>query len=292
MKPNRTRLQMQLAVRHVRAIRAGIAAMYDTNQIIDDWFANQHPVGDTLLNEPAEVANQMARDWVRIHATKVDTERLNSALATVYADGWVLGDSVTLYELARAVGLRKAAPSKKDLSNALQTNWKNWTPGNKAAAKLVNPPNGLKRLLEARGVKIQGMGSTTLNRIGTALADGLRTGSTRREVAKAIDEIINDPERALTIATTEMSGAVVQASKDLYAESGVEQIEWLVADPCDDCQENLDQSPIGIDEEWINGDPPVHPNCMCDIAPYVVDTGLWDWLNTPDEEQENYERIN
>jgi hypothetical protein len=74
----------------------------------------------------------------------------------------------------------------------------------------------------------------------------------------------------------------VQASRDLYAESGVEQVQWLVADPCDECQENLDQSPIGIDEEWINGDPPVHPNCMCDIAPYVVDTGLWAWL---DEEE-------
>jgi hypothetical protein len=284
MKPNRTRLQTQLAVRHVRSIRAGVAAMYDVNQILDAWFANQNPIDNSMKNEPVAIADQMARDWVRIHATKVDTERLNSALARVYADGWVLGDSVTLYELARAVGLRKAAPSKKDLSNALQTDWRNWKPGNQAAARLVKPPNGLKRLLDGRGVKIQGMGSTTLNRIGTALADGLRAGSTRREVARAIDEIINDPERALTIAGTEMSSAVVQASYDMYRESGVEQVEWLVADPCDDCQENLDQSPIGIDDSWINGDPPVHPNCMCDVAPYVVDTGLWDWLNTPEEE--------
>ena len=72
-----------------------------------------------------------------------------------------------------------------------------------------------------------------------------------------------------------MRSAVVNASMDLYQDSGVEKVQWLVAEPCDLCMENFNQSPIGIDEEWINGEPPVHPNCMCDIAPYVVDTGLF-----------------
>ena len=279
MKPNRTRLQTQLAVRHVRSIRAGVAAMYDVEQIIKDWFALQDPIDSDVQNTPVDTVNQMARDWVKVHATKVDTERLNLALGRLYADASILGNDITLYELARAVGLRKAAPSKKDLSNALQTDWKNWTPGNRAAARLLEPPNGLKRLLDARGVRIQEIGSTSLSRIGTALADGLRAGATRREVGKVINDILQDAERALTIAGTEMSRAVIQSSRDLYSESGVEQVQWLVADPCDECQENLDQSPIGIDEEWINGDPPVHPNCMCDIAPYVVDTGLWAWLD-------------
>ena len=45
-------------------------------------------------------------------------------------------------------------------------------------------------------------------------------------------------------------------------------VEWLVADPCEDCAVNEDASPIPIDEDWPNGDAPVHPNCMCDIAPY------------------------
>jgi hypothetical protein len=252
--------------------------MYNVEQIMKDWFALQDPIDSDLENIPVDTANQMARDWVKIHATKADTERLNLALGRLYADGSILGNDITLYELARAVGLRKAAPSKKDLSNALQTNWKKWTPGNRAAARLLEPPDGLKRLLDARKITIQEIGSTSLSRIGTALADGLRAGATRRDVAKEITDILQDAERALTIAGTEMSRAVIQSSRDLYSESGVEQVQWLVADPCDECQENLDQSPIGIDEEWINGDPPVHPNCMCDIAPYVVDTGLWTWL--------------
>ena len=65
-------------------------------------------------------------------------------------------------------------------------------------------------------------------------------------------------------------------SSDLFPshDSGVELVEWLVADPCDDCQENADASPIGIDEVFPSGDtePPAHPNCVCDLAPYVVDT--------------------
>jgi hypothetical protein len=54
----------------------------------------------------------------------------------------------------------------------------------------------------------------------------------------------------------------------------VELVEWLVADPCDICEENESVSPIGIGETFPSGDtePPAHPNCVCDIAPYVADT--------------------
>jgi len=54
----------------------------------------------------------------------------------------------------------------------------------------------------------------------------------------------------------------------------VEQVEWLVAVGCEDCQDNADASPISIDDTFPSGDsePPAHPNCMCSLAPYVVDT--------------------
>ena len=89
-----------------------------------------------------------------------------------------------------------------------------------------------------------------------------------------LEEFFDDSERALTIAQTEMSSAVSIASRELYQESGAELVEWIVADPCDLCQENADVSPIGIDDTFPSGDtePPAHPNCVCDIAPYVVDT--------------------
>jgi hypothetical protein len=246
--------------------------VFSVDEILNDWYSLRDPIDSVDENIPAEVSNQLARDWAKIHVRKLDTERLNLALARLYADGWTLGTDISTYEIARAVGLRKAAPSKKDLSNALKMDWKNWRPGNRAAANLVNPPNGLRRLLDGRGIKIQDLSTTTLNRIGTALAEGLMRGSTRQAIAEDLAYILGDDARALMIAGTEMSSAVVQASRDLYADSGVEQVQWLVADPCDECQENYDASPIDIGEQFPNGDPPVHPNCMCDIAPYVVDT--------------------
>lgn len=276
MKPNRTRLKNQFAIRHARSIRIGIQDMYSIEQILDDWFALHHPD----ISEPNLVTPEQARDWARIHVHIRDTNRLNTALGRLYADAYVLGEDITAYELARAVGLKKAqAPNKKQLVRALKMDWKKWKPGNRAAANLVNPPGGLKRLLDGRGVKIKDLNATTLNRIGTRLADGLKEGASRRRMAEMLSDVIDDPVRAVTIAGTEMSSAVVQSSKQLYQDSGVEMVEWLNSDPCDECGENLDASPIPIDEEWPNGDPPVHPNCMCDIAPYVVDTQDWAWLN-------------
>lgn len=275
MKPNRTRLKTRLAVRHVRSIRNAIRASIDVEQILDAWFATQDPIDSTDANEARTISTQMARDWAKVHVRIQNTELLYNALGRLYADAWVLGEDITDYELARALGLRKAAPSRKQLQRALAINWNTWRPGNRAAARLLTPPNGLKRLLDARGIDIQGITRTTLDRIGTRLADGLKQGLSRRSMARLINDIIGDPERALMIAGTESSRAVVQASKNLYEDSGVEMIQWLVADPCEDCQENYDQSPIPIGEEWRNGDPPVHPNCMCDVAPYVVDTKEW-----------------
>ena len=59
-----------------------------------------------------------------------------------------------------------------------------------SAAALLDPPDGLKRLLQSRRIVIQGLTNTTLNQIGTALAEGLKEGATPAEVADDISYII------------------------------------------------------------------------------------------------------
>lgn len=275
MKPNRKRLKVRLAARHARSIRLGIRELVDVEEILDRWFGLQSPIDRSDINDPYNIPGSMGRDWARMNIPIRNTERLQNALGRLYADAYVLAEDITAYEIARAIGLRKVAPSKKDLARALRMNWSKWTPGNRAAAALLEPPGALRRLLQTRGVRIRGMSQTTLDRIGTGLAEALRMGLTRQEASRLINGVIDDSARSLMIAGTEMTYAVVQSNKELYRESGVEMVEWLVADPCDECQENYDQSPIPIGEEWRNGDPPVHPNCMCDVAPYVVDTLQW-----------------
>jgi hypothetical protein len=130
----------------------------------------------------------------------------------------------------------------------------------------------LQALLDKAQITIDGVSNTKLDRIGTILSDALAQGLTPQSVSTMVDQVVDDPAQALMIAQTEMSRAVVDAELAQYADSGVEMVEWLVADPCPECQENLDASPISIDEDWPNGDAPVHPNCMCDIAPYITDS--------------------
>ncbi len=171
--------------------------------------------------------------------------------------------------------VNKAPSTLQQLRNAVSViNWDTWRAGNKPAALLLRPPRGLSDLLDRRNVTIQGVDRTTLDRLGTLLSRALAKGQTPKSVQSEVEDLLGDSERALGIAQTEMSRAVAVASRELYQESGVELVEWLVADPCDLCQENADVSPIRIDETFPSGDtePPAHPNCVCDIAPYVVDT--------------------
>lgn len=267
MRPNPKRLQTRLAVRHARSIRAALRATVDIDQILDRWYGLHHPD----MGEQTNVSGVQGRDWARMNVPIIDTQKLYDALGRLYADATILAQDISAYEIARAVGLRKSVSlSQEQLQSALRTQWNNWKPGNRAAAALLEPKGSLQALLRQRNITIRGLSATTIDRIGVRLADGLRVGWTRKQMADSLSDLIGDPVRATLIAGTETTRAVTQASKDAYAESGVEMVEYLVADPCVDCAENEKASPLPLGDEWPNGDPPVHPNCMCAIVPYVV----------------------
>jgi hypothetical protein len=252
--------KIRLAARRAKLIRDGIKQSINIDAVINDFTAMGFT--DTITTEEA-------RSWARTHI-RPNSEPLMFAFRVIYSEAWILGEDIGMGALAKAK-INKA-PTKQQLQRAIGINWDNWKAGNRAAAAIVRPPRGLSTLLDNRGIVIQGLNRTSIDRLGTALAYALQNGLTPKDVD--IEDIIDDPERALTITQTEMSRAVTAASRELYEESGVELVQWLVADPCDICQENADVSPIGIDETFPSGDtePPAHPNCVCDIAPYVVDT--------------------
>jgi hypothetical protein len=243
----------RLFASHADKIRAAFQNAFDADAIAQS-FAETHPAGGSI--EP-----QMARDWVRIHA-HLDKKELGEALKKAYADGWVFGSDLAQYNLAN----RKTTKAPK----VGVVDWNTWKAGNRGASQLLKPKGGLQTLLDSRGIVIEGITNTKLDRIGTVLSAALAQGVTPKEVSVMVDQVVNDPQQALVIAQTEMSRAVVQSELQDYRTSGVEMLEWLVADPCDDCADNEDASPISIDDSWPNGDAPVHPNCMCDIAPYSV----------------------
>ena len=258
--------KVRLASKRAKLVSKGLRASIDAERVANDWINTHNGVG----TPPAT-----ARLWARTHVFS-DTKALANALNVIHIDAYLLGTDIGMSGIARA--RTNKAPTLKELQRAIGINWDTWKPGNRAASIVINPPRGLSSLLDTVGVTVNGLNNTTLDRIGTILAAGLKEGVTPSDMAKQmqweIDDLLDDPERALMIAQTETSRAVSIASRELYEESGVELVEWLVADPCDLCQENADVSPIGIGDTFPSGDtePPAHPNCVCDIAPYVVDT--------------------
>jgi len=278
--------KVHLAAKRAQLIRVAIRESVDIEKVVKEWLNT---------NYTPDITGQQAREWARTHVHVNGTE-LSKALRVIYSESYVLGQDMGLSALAKA-RVNKAPSSMRQLQNAIDIDWNNWSAGNRAAARLLKPPTGLSTLLDSRGSTIQGLNATTKERIGTILADILKRGETPQTAVSAITEVLGkpsperakfleklgydkidamlyDPERALTIAQTEMSRAVSVANRELYTETGVELVEWLIADPCDLCQENADVSPIRIDDTFPSGDtePPAHPNCVCDLAPYVTDT--------------------
>ena len=257
------RLSAEASLKVKKAFRESL----NGEQIAQAWLET-HPAGGS-------VSPQMARDWAQIHAHP-KKKPMQDALERIYATGYVLGETAATYMFAHLIGFKKA-PSTKDMARASVVDWATWKPGNQAAAALLKPKGGLESLLATRKIQIaDDVISTKLDRIGTALSKSLAAGENAKQAAERIDAIIDDPEHALVIAQTEMSRAVSVASRDLYESSGVEQVEWLVAEGCDDCQENADASPIDIGDTFPSGDsePPAHPNCMCSLAPFIVVDGV------------------
>ena len=247
--------KVRIAAKHADKIRKGFQKAFNADDIVEKWFHSHIGASSTTT--------QQARDWALASITP-NKKYLLDALKPLYADGWVLG-TVAAQEALR--GVQKAP-------DVGVVDWNTWKPGNQAAAELIKPSGGLQTLLDRRGIVIDGISNTKLDRIGTVLGRAIADGITPRQVSIMVDRVINDPQQALVIAQTEMSRAVSVAARNDYINSGVEQVEWLVAVGCEDCQMNADASPLGIDEVFPSGDtePPAHPNCMCDLAPYVVDT--------------------
>jgi len=242
---------LRIGAQHASAIRKGFKSAFDSGDIVERFFHSH--------TKDSKITNDQARQWAKTFITPSKTA-LIAFLRPLYADGWVLGQATGKWALERA-------RVHKAITAVSVVDWSTWKPGNKSAAALLQPPQGLQKLLDARGLTIQGVTDTKLSRIGTVLGDALAQGITPKEVSILVDKVIDDPNQALVIAQTEMSRAMVQSNYALYQESNVPMLEYLVADPDDECLDNLAASPIDINDSWPSGEPPVHPNCMCDIAP-------------------------
>ena len=247
-------------------VRQAIEMSVDIDEIIRQWRL-AYPAD-------AEITKDEARAWANVNIP-VDNRELAKGLGMLYAVGWLFGKDVATSAYAHAK-LNKAAPTDEQLNALLNVDWANWVPGRNPGALLAQPPGGLAQLLQNRGLDLQGLTSTLLNRIGTQLADALAKGSTDEQLARAIGTVVKDPERALTIANTSMASAMSVSTRETYQEFGLAKMRWVSLDPCNTCQSNSAVGPVTPGEAAFTNvqgfpitEPAAHPNCRCTLAPVI-----------------------
>lgn len=250
-------------------VRDSIRASVNVDDIIRQWNLS-YPKGATVTKAEAKA-------WAKVNIA-VDNRELNKGLGILFAIGWIFGRDVATAAYANAK-LDKAAPTDDALRALLNFDWSTWTPGNNPGALLASPPNGLKGLLQRRGLDLQGLSNTLLNRIGLHLSDALMSGASDTMLGAVLESLIGDPERALTIANTSMASAMSVATRETYQEFDVARMRWLALEPCSTCSGNASLGAVIPGEAAFRNvegagitEPPAHPNCRCALAP-VIDLG-------------------
>jgi SPP1 gp7 family putative phage head morphogenesis protein len=126
---------------------------------------------------------------------------------------------------------------------------------------------------------VTGIDETTREGLRDLVSQAISGGWSNDELADAIQEATTFGDaRCEMIARTETAAADIQGNLMGYRESGVvDSKQWLVAqdEVCEDCQA-MDGMVVALDSEFPGGDPPLHPNCRCDLLPV---------LSQPNEEE-------
>lgn len=110
------------------------------------------------------------------------------------------------------------------------------------------------------------------------ISNGLTEGKPATDIRNQIEADFNDysKNQAKRISNTEVLRTSNQAALDAFEQSGVvEGKQWVAFGSDDECANydgqivTLSDSFYGSDDEFQDGDPPLHPNCKCVIIPIV-----------------------
>jgi len=121
---------------------------------------------------------------------------------------------------------------------------------------------------------------TDRDKLIKTLADGLSDGKSIPEIRKQIEDDFVGYSRmqAERITRTEVLRASTEGTLDAYQQSGVvEGKQWLTAGATDECAAYDGQIEYSLkgnfftpENEFQDGDPPLHPNCKCVLLPVIV----------------------
>lgn len=117
---------------------------------------------------------------------------------------------------------------------------------------------------------------TMVNIISNGIKDGKTVAEIRGAIQADFDNITKS--QAMRITRTEVARVSNQATVDAWEQSGiVEGKQWVIFGADDECADYdgdivaLDANFYGIDTDFQDGDPPLHPNCKCGTIPILID---------------------
>lgn len=125
----------------------------------------------------------------------------------------------------------------------------------------------------------QSMLDTDREALSNLITDGLDEGLSVPEIRGSITAKFDDISKVQSqrITRTEVMRASNMGNLDAFKQSGVvEAKQWLTAGATDECAayegltETLDSGFYSSDNEFQDGDPPLHPNCRCVLIPVIV----------------------
>lgn len=109
-----------------------------------------------------------------------------------------------------------------------------------------------------------GLAHDILFEVADVIAAAVGAGSTEAETARAVEAAV--AKRAQRVARYEQRRAHNAVALDDMRAAGVQKVAWI-GGTCGRCQTNAAASPIGINDSWPDGPPPVHLRCGCRVAP-------------------------
>lgn len=140
---------------------------------------------------------------------------------------------------------------------------------------------------------VSGIDDSTRDMLASEIADSLEAGESLDETIDRIQDVYAfSDDRAELIARTEIGDAnqhgaleSMRAAEDYGLE--VEKYWSANNDPCDDCQENEDASPIPLGDTFPSGDdaPLAHPHCECSLISVISYPGGEEVEEESDDEE-------
>jgi hypothetical protein len=245
-------------------------AKHPTDALLDQIVGHYAPLVGQALASALPSQSRLAQG--NLTPADLDLSQLQSVLTTAATDAWVGGALIAAATVPAKV--TKAGPTNLSANqqgslppSMADTDWGAWTPGWAGAAATISDP-GLDAVLSGLGFTLKGLASSTIDQIGSQIAQGVASGASMDSIAMGLrDYVGGDASRAFTIADTECARAAQDASMQTYQANGIEMLDWLVAvDPCDDCQANADGGPYATADF---PDLPAHPRCRCASSPNI-----------------------